>query len=391
MRILHTADWHVGKRLGRYDRTAEFADVLAEVAEIADDEAADLVIVAGDLFDRSHAPVEALRLVLDALDRLAHGRSGHDRPVVAIAGNHDSPELFELLAPLLRARGVHLVGAIRKPEAGGVLELAAGDERVLVACFPFLREGRVVDFMKETDEWHGAYAERVGRLTEAYDRYLGEKGAGAVKLLTAHFMVHGVKVGGHGLPRGERTLHLGEAYAATGQAIPPGPQYVAMGHIHAPQAVPGAAVPAAYAGSVLELDFGEAGEEKRVVMVDAKPGVRATMRSVPLSRGRRLRRVRGSWEELVEREELRDVYLDLTVETEGPDPGLADRARQAFPYLVKVRVDYERVGEEAPVRTDQPWDELYRGYCRSVHGTEPSEELLQAFREVYAEVSDASP
>lgn len=389
MRILHTADWHVGKRLGRYDRMGEHADVLAEVAEIADAEAADLVVVAGDLFDRSHAPVEALRLVLDALDRLARG--ARPRPVVAIAGNHDSPELFELLAPLLRARGVHLVGEIRRPDDGGVVELEAGGQRALVACFPFLREGRVVEFMKESEQWYGAYAERVGKLCAAYDAYLGEKGAGAVKILTAHFMVHGVKVGGHGLPRGERALHLGEAYAATEQAIPPGPQYVAMGHIHAPQPVPAAAVPAAYAGSLLELDFGEAGEEKRVVLVDAEPGVRASVRSIPLSRGRRLRRVRGRWEELAGRDDLRDVYLDLTVETDGPDPGLADRAQQAFPYLVKVRVDYQRVDAEAPVRTDQPWDELYRGYCRSVHGTEPSPELLQAFREVYAEVSDASP
>jgi hypothetical protein len=108
-----------------------------------------------------------------------------------------------------------------------------------------------------------------------------------------------------------------------------------------------------------------------------------------VSRGRRLRRVRGRWEEVAGRDDLRDVYLDLTVETDGPDPGLADRAQQAFPYLVKVRTDYERVGQEAPVRTDQPWDELYRGYCRSVHGVEPSAELLQAFREIYAEVIDA--
>ena len=70
----------------------------------------------------------------------------------------------------------------------------------------------------------------------------------------------------------ERELHIGEAYSATAQAIPPGPQYVALGHIHAPQPVPGTPVPAEYAGSLLPLDFGEAGETKRVVMVDAEPG-----------------------------------------------------------------------------------------------------------------------
>ncbi len=386
MRILHTADWHVGKRLGRYDRMDDHAAVLDEIVEIADAEAVDLVIVAGDLFDRPHAGIDVLRLALETLERLA----GDRRPVVAISGNHDSPELFELLAPLLRGRNVHLVGAIKRPEEGGVLDLRAGGERALVACFPFLREGRVVDFMKDTSEWHGAYAERVAALCRAYDRYLGENGAGAVKLLAAHFTVHGVKIGGHGLPRGERSLHLGEAYTATEQAIPPGLQYVAMGHIHAPQPVPAAAVPAAYAGSLLELDFGEAGEEKRVVVVEARPGIRATVRSIPLKRGRRLRRVRGAWKELAGRDDLRDAYLDLTVESDGPDPGLADRAQRAFPYLVKVRVDYGSLGETGPVRTDLPWDELFRDYHRNVHGTEPPEEVLTAFREIYAAVSDAS-
>ena len=91
-------------------------------------------------------------------------------------------------------------------------------------------------------------------------------------------MVNGVRVS-----RSERELHIGDAYTATAQAIPAGPQYVALGHIHAPQPVPGAPVPAAYAGSLLALDFGEAGETKRVVVVDVEPGRLATVRSVPIT------------------------------------------------------------------------------------------------------------
>jgi magnesium chelatase subunit D len=86
-------------------------------------------------------------------------------------------------------------------------------------------------------------------------------GTDLVPLLVAHFMVGGVKVGGS-----ERELHVGGAYVASAQAIPPGPQYVALGHIHAPQAIPGSPVPGQYAGSLLPLDFGEAGETKRVVI-----------------------------------------------------------------------------------------------------------------------------
>ncbi|HVF08421.1 MAG TPA: exonuclease subunit SbcD, partial [Actinomycetota bacterium] len=84
MRILHTSDWHIGKRLGRHDRMAEFHEVLGEVVSIADERAVDLVLVSGDVWDRPIPPMDALTLGLETLVRLAEGR-----PVIAVAGNHD--------------------------------------------------------------------------------------------------------------------------------------------------------------------------------------------------------------------------------------------------------------------------------------------------------------
>jgi len=329
MRILHTADWHVGRRLGRHDRTEEMRDALDEVARIADEEQVDLVLVAGDVFDRATPPVESLSLGLSALLRLGDGR-----PVVVVAGNHDAPDLFDALAPLMRDRGVHLIGRIKGPNKGGVLGPDELGMPAVVAGFPFLREGRVVDFMEETGTWYGAYAQKIAALTDAYNTALVERaGTDLVPILVAHFMVSGVRVS-----RSERELHIGDAYTATAQAIPAGPQYVALGHIHAPQPVPGAPVPAAYAGSLLPLDFGEAGEAKRVVIVDVEPGRLATLRSVPIHSGRPLQQVRGTWEEVAARaEELTGSYLDLTISVGGPDPELGRRAAALFPYLVRVR------------------------------------------------------
>jgi exonuclease SbcD len=278
MRILHTADWHVGRRLGRYDRTAELRAALDEVADVADREQVDLVLVAGDVFDRPAPPVEALSLGLHALQRLAR-----ERPVVVVAGNHDAPELFEALAPLLRDRGVHAVGTIKAPGEGGLIGPDELGIPAVVAAFPFLREGRVVDFMAETGRWYGQYADRVAAIAGAYNEALVERaGTSLVPILVAHFMVSGVRVA-----HSERELHIGDAYAATAQAIPAGPQYVALGHIHAPQPVPGSPVPAEYAGSVLPLDFGEAGEQKRVVLIDVEPGRLAVVRSIPILAGGR--------------------------------------------------------------------------------------------------------
>ncbi len=111
------------------------------------------MIVSGDVWDRPVPPMDALTLGLQTLLRLAERR-----PVVAVAGNHDSPELFEALAPLLRPRGVFLVGTIRRPDDGGILGPDDLGVPAVLACFPFLREGRVVDFMKDAGEWYGDYA-----------------------------------------------------------------------------------------------------------------------------------------------------------------------------------------------------------------------------------------
>jgi len=389
VRALHTSDWHVGKRIGRYDRADEYRAVIDEVVTIAEDEEVDIVLHSGDLFDRPVPPVEALDVAFTGLVRLADGGR---RPVVVIAGNHDSVGLFEALAPFMRAQNIHLVGEIKRPEEGAVLDLETPAGRAVVSCFPFLREGRAFHVWDAVEDHYKQYADRLRGISEAYSEYAGKlAGADAVQFLIAHFLVGGAKVHGHGATRGERALHMGEAYTATSEAIPPGPQYVALGHIHAPQPVPGAKVPAEYAGSLLELDFGEAGEEKRVVIVDVEPGLPATVRSVALTGGRRLVRATGEWEALLVRDDLRESYLDLTVTTAGPDPGLVDRARAEFDHLVNVRADYPRAETDAASRVGQSLDELYGAYYLDSEGVEAPPELVDAFRAIMEEVGYASP
>jgi exonuclease SbcD len=388
VKILHTSDWHIGRRLGRYDRSDEFREVIAEVVAVADREEVDLVVHSGDLFDRPIPSVEALEIGLAGLVALTASGA---RPVVAIAGNHDSPGLFEALAPFLGLQDIHLVGEIKRPDEGGVLDLDTSGGRAVVSCFPFLREGRAFHVWEEAAQHYQHYADRLRVIAEAYATHADEVAGGeAVTLLVAHFLVGGSKVHGHGAPRGERELHMGETYAATPEAIPPGPQYVALGHIHAPQPVPGARVPAEYAGSLLELDFGEAGEEKRVVLVEAEPGVPAAVTSISLSGGRRLVRASGSWEDIITRDDVREAYLDLTVQTAGPDPGLADRARDEFDFVVKVQADYPRAESERPARDGLSLDQLYAAYYEEREGAAPDAALLDAFRTVMEDAGYAA-
>ena len=363
--------------------------MVAEVVQIANDEEVDLVLHSGDLFDRPQPPVGAIEIAFQGLVGLTNAGK---RPVVVIAGNHDSPSLFEALAPFFAIHNIFLVGDIKRPDEGGVLELETASGKAVVSCFPFLREGRVVDFVKEADEWYKHYADRLRLISESYSTYATElAGNDAVTFLVAHFLVGGSKVHGHGAPRGERELHMGEAYAATSEVIPPGPQYVALGHIHAPQPVPGAKVPAEYAGSLLELDFGEAGETKRVVVVEVEPGTPAAIKSVELTAGRRLVRATGDWQSLLARDDLHESYLDLTVQTAGPDPGLGDRAREEFDYLVKVNADYPRAEADLDAHADRTLIERYGDFILDRDGASPSPELLEAFRDVMEEAGYATP
>jgi exonuclease SbcD len=311
--------------------------------------------------------------------------------VVVVAGNHDSPELFETLARFLSPFGVYLVGKIKAPDAGGIITVATGSGRAHIACFPFLRAAQTVDFMAKVDSWYGAYADRVRRVTERYAEALSDLASDDdVTVLVAHFMVGGVKVR-TGVARGERDLHMGEAYAATEQAVPTAVDYVAMGHIHAPQPVPGAPVPAHYAGSLLQLDFGEAGEVKRVVVVDVTAGVHASITSIPITRGRPLVQVSGPWSDITARTDLDDSYLDLTVSTDGPQPGLMDEARERFPHVVKVRADYERTETQGRGAIGTPIDDLYAEYHAEAHGTAATDDLMALFREIADEVGSATP
>jgi exonuclease SbcD len=151
-------------------------------------------------------------------------------------------------------------------------------------------------------------------------------------------------------------------------------------------------VPAQYAGSLLPLDFGEAGERKRVAIVDVEPGSLATVTSVPIVSGRPLRRESGTWDQLAERaEELAEAYLDLTVRVGGPDPDLGRRAAETFPYLVRVRAELpaaqRRRAAAATPRTDDVG--LYAAFHEATYGEPPSEALSALVRRIMEDVDAA--
>jgi exonuclease SbcD len=382
MKILHTADWHVGKTLRRRPRLVESAEVLTEVVQLAAEHEVDLVLVSGDVFDQFAPSAEAERIVYDALLGLRATGSA----VLVIPGNHDNGKRFAAIEALSDAAGIRVVPEVRRPEAGGVVEILSrdGEQVAQVAALPWVNERSLIgaeEMMGLEEDPNKAYAESVARLLGAL---CADFDQGKIHLLAAHVFVGGAKVGG-----GERELTIGELFAITPQALPHAPQYIALGHVHRPQEITAAGVPARYAGSLLQLDFGEREQEKSVALVNVEPGKPADVRTVALSGGRRLLDVAGTLAELRALELDPHAFLRVTLRCDGPAPGLADEVREILPGALDVRLEYERIETQPEPGEQQRLKprELFGRYYRHHHGAEANEKLMKLFDELFEEVT----
>ncbi|HYY55528.1 MAG TPA: exonuclease SbcCD subunit D [Candidatus Dormibacteraeota bacterium] len=382
MRFLHTSDWHVGRTIRGRSRLDEFAAVLDEVVAIARDQAVDAVLIAGDLFDGRAANADAERLVFETLARLAAQKIA----VVAIPGNHDSAARWDALGPLLKPLHVRVVPYVAPPDRGSAVEVSAraGDEAAIIACVPFVPErmfGSAAALFAGSERWAQEYAQGMGDLLEAMATAFRPH---KVNMLMAHLFATDVTLGG-----GENPFTVTVDYAVPPARFPAIAQYVALGHVHLPQVVAASPAPARYAGSLLQLDFGEAEQRKSVTIVEVDPDTPGKAHTIELRSGRRLSDVSGTLEGLRElAPTLGDAWLRVTVRTDGPVPGIADEVRELMPNAVDVRTEFPRrdedVVETGIVRLDPR--EQYLAYYRTKHGTAPSPEMLTVFAETYEAV-----
>lgn len=384
MRILHTGDWHAGRTLQRRQRLEELATVLDEIVAIAAEERVDVVLVCGDIFDHFAPSAEAERIVYDALLRLR----GTGASVLVIPGNHDNAKRLGAVEELLRAAGVEAVPDVRRPDQGGLVEVHAqdGDEVAQVAALPWVPERLlfgVTEMMDLEAAPQQAYAEQLPRILDAL---CAPFEPGKVHVLAGHLFVSGARVGG-----GERELTIGQLFAISAATLPTSPQYIALGHVHRPQAVPGSPVPARYAGSLLQLDFGERDQVKSVTIVEVEPGRPATTRERPITGGRKLLDVRGTLDYLRAAAVEPDAFLRVILVCDGPSPGLADEVREFLPNAVEVRLEYEREDADqraAELRRMTP-RELFARYHRERHGADADDRLMRLFDDLLEEVTGA--
>jgi exonuclease SbcD len=363
VKFLHTADWHVGKTLKGRDRLDEQRGVLAQIAQIAEDNQVDAVLVAGDVYESSAPSAQAQHLVVQTLLRMR--RAGAE--VIVIAGNHDHGPTFEAYRPLMNEVGITLAGTVRPPDKGGVIRLRARSDGAdaQVAVLPFLSQRyavRAAEIVASTpSEQVRAYDEQVrqviGSLTSGF-------AASTVNVVMAHVTCLGGQFGG-----GERSAQSIFEYSVPATIFPVSAHYVALGHQHRRQSLPSHA-PVHYSGSPLAVDFGEQHNTSVVCLVEAMPGTPARVTDIPVTAGRRLRTVEGTLAELAARaDDFGQDYLRVRL-SEPARAGLREDTVEILPNALEVRIhpDFAATpdnGESDPDRVARTPGQLFEEYCAS--------------------------
>lgn len=382
MRFLHTADWHVGRTIRGRSRLGEFEAALRTVVDVAKDQSVDCVLVAGDIHDQRAVTPDADRLIFETFIEL-HAAG---IPVVAIPGNHDSAARLAAFTPLLEHVGTRMVAKMRHPKQGGMVEVGSrdGSETALIACIPFVSPRRFADAAGMFENIAGGYVnfdESMGILLDTFEAAFRKD---AVNLVLGHLFVAGAQPSGS-----EREVTVGAEYAVSSARLPSTASYIGLGHIHKPQRVKGAAAETRYSGSLIQLDFGERGQDKSLVVVEASAGKPPKSTLIPINAGARLIEVEATLDNLATlRGKYDDCYIRVNLSIDSPVPGIADRVREMLPNALDIRV-------VLPVAEDRPTEATLRdldprtqfaSYYSATHNAEPTDELLGAFDHVYEEV-----
>ena len=380
MNILHTSDWHIGKRLMDRERLPEQIAALDEIVRICDERDVDLVLVAGDVFDTYMPSADAEEVFFRAVKRIA----GEKRAVVIVSGNHDDGVRLAASAPLAAEEGIYLFGgecdavpvggdravkAVASGEGYVVIANARG-EQVYINALPYPNEARLKE--EKTDE---SYADKLRRWIVR-----GEAGfsGNMPHILLSHLFVAGGKVS-----ESERDIDLGGARAVP-VSLFSAFDYVALGHLHKPQKLSGNV---RYSGSLLQYSFDEF-EKKQVILLHTQEKS-LEIEEIPLLSGRKLVRLE---EENVERaasllKQYPGVFIELTLRLSAPLTSQETQLLRAANDGIVSLIVRTRAESSAPVikRSSLSSKQLFEEYYRCVYGEDPAFDLTQAFLELLEE------
>lgn len=286
MRILHTSDWHLGKSLEGHSRMEEQESFLEDFIDIVQNNHIDLIIIAGDIYDNANPPAKAEKIFYNTLKKLS---SNGKRITLIISGNHDNPDRLIAAEPLAKDHGIIMVGTPKSivPQGNygdnkvihsgeGFIELEINGERAVIITVPYPSEKRLNEVlynnMENEKEQVKSYNDKIKTLFYNLSKNYRKD---TINILVSHLFTMGSDQAGS-----EKNVQLGGSLIVDSTCFPENAQYIALGHIHKPQIVPGTNGKARYSGSPIQYNKKEINFKKKCFIIDIKAGEDFNIREV---------------------------------------------------------------------------------------------------------------
>lgn len=407
MKILHTADWHIGQLFHAYDRSYEHKRFLNWLIETLHTEQIDVLLISGDVFDISNPAAASIKMFYTFLNKATKGNP--DLQIIITAGNHDSASRLEAPKPLLESSNVHIIGLVEKDANGNIdyeklvipLNNVFGDVKVWCLAIPFLRMG---DYPSLSD-CGNPYSEGVAALyKEAFEHAQKKKKDGQTIIAMGHLHTHHAEI--TDLDKTERLI-MGGVECVPATAFHQDIKYVALGHIHKAQRI-GGKEHIRYSGSPLPLSFSELNYKHQAVVFELDEEL-SNLKSIEIPTFVPLQRIPLTHQPLHEVIRLLEQlpatasvseaapYLEVRVLLDAPEPALRHKVETA---LADKNVRLARIEPKYPVSTQQanelvsqeklnelqPLDVFIKIY-QSRYSAEVPKDILQLFNHVAQEVN----
>lgn len=385
MKILHTSDWHVGKRLMGRERLHEQAEVLDEIVRICEEEKIELVLLAGDVFDTYTPSSEAEELFFSKIKLVA----GEHRAVLIISGNHDDGVRLSAVSPLSEEQGVYIVGNARTPiriketarktrpvrsGKGFVVFENENGEKAFVSTLPYPNEAR---FKEEKSDL--SYLERM-------KKWIDEGESGNTEKLPSVFLAH-IFVAGGAVSDSEREIDLGGARAVPVTALPQS-DYIALGHLHKKQHM--GSGNCYYSGSPLQYSFDESADKGVKVFDLSQNGVQ-NLRDIPLTKGKKLLRLEAESVDTADAllqnypDNLVELKLILSAPLTAGDSARLTGNENLVSLVTEVRTEAEIEFQSRKGLSDSA---LFDAYYKANYHCEPRAELKELFLSTLNELQE---
>lgn len=390
MKILHTADWHIGQRLHERQRTDEHKDFLEWLLKTVQEHKVELLLVSGDIFDTALPSSESTNLYYRFLYQLFDETDAY---TVITAGNHDSARHLEAPREFLEMGRIYVVGLADDP-AKCIFTFPRDNPRVAVAAVPYLSEGDLRHLSYETE------ADRNERYRERFKAFYADcvaaMPAELPKILMGHLFVQGAEIG-----TSERNIQIGGATATHASDFPEGVSYVALGHLHRPQTIKGTDYPIRYSGSPIPLRFNETDYRKKVYLLELSgDGTLIQDEEIQIPIFKELCTVEGDEVSVLSdamTQEWRGKYIQVKLKLDTPRVGISDEIRKAFGdrggdvLSVELELPEAKQVPTIPLKDMEDPEKIFEEFYKTeFEGNPPDKTLTQTFSELVQIVEDSN-